>query len=89
MPEEVEHRSGGGGTAPHDGPSPAQFAGGGLQFALSILLFLYLGRWLDGKLGTSPWLLIVGVMIGAAAGFYSFYRKVMDAQRRDGGEARR
>jgi F0F1-type ATP synthase assembly protein I len=66
------------------GPSPASFAGAGVQFVLSILLFLYLGKWLDGKLGTAPWLLMVGVFVGASAGFYSFYRRIMAASRDHG-----
>jgi F0F1-type ATP synthase assembly protein I len=65
-------------------PSPASFAGAGVQFVLSILLFLYLGKWLDGKLGTAPWLLMVGVFVGAGAGFYSFYRRIMAASRDHG-----
>ena len=52
-------------------PSPARFAGLGLQLVLSILLFLYVGRWADAKLGTTPWLLVLGVFVGAGAGFYS------------------
>ena len=59
------------------------FAGLGLQFALTILVFLYLGKWLDGKLGTAPWLLLLGVFIGAAGGFYSLYRALTASQRRD------
>ena len=59
--------------------SGAQFAGIGIQFAASILLFLYAGQWLDRKLGTSPWLLIAGVFLGAGASFYSMYRKLMRA----------
>jgi F0F1-type ATP synthase assembly protein I len=51
--------------------------GVGLQFAGAILIFLFLGRWLDEKLGTSPWLLLIGVMVGAAAGFYSLYRQLV------------
>jgi F0F1-type ATP synthase assembly protein I len=51
--------------------------GVGLQFALSIVLFLFVGRWLDEKLGTAPWLLLAGVMVGAAAGFYSLYRQLV------------
>jgi ATP synthase protein I len=51
--------------------------GVGLQFAASILLFLFAGRWLDGYLGTSPWLLIAGVFIGASAGFYAMYRQLV------------
>jgi len=66
------------------GPSPASFAGAGVQFVVSILLFLYVGKWLDAKLGTAPWLLMLGVYVGAGAGFYSFYRRVMAASRRNG-----
>jgi F0F1-type ATP synthase assembly protein I len=55
--------------------------GVGLQFALSIVLFLFVGRWLDAKLGTAPWLLLAGVMLGAAAGFYSLYRQLVIAPR--------
>jgi ATP synthase protein I len=53
------------------------------QFVAAILLFLFLGRWLDSKLGTAPWLLILGVFLGAGAAFFSIYRKLMGAQRRD------
>jgi ATP synthase protein I len=65
------------------GPSPASFAGAGVQFVVSILLFLYIGKWLDAKFGTSPWLLMLGVFLGAGAGFYSFYRRIMAASRSD------
>ena len=58
-------------------------AGLGLQFALTILVFLYVGQWLDRKLGTAPWLLLLGVFIGAAGGFYSLYRALTASQRRD------
>lgn len=58
-------------------------AGLGLQFAISILLFLLAGQWLDRKLGTSPLFLIVFVFTGAGASFYSIYRKLMEQQRRD------
>ena len=54
----------------------------GLQFALSILLFLFAGQWIDGKLGTAPLFLIVFVFAGAGASFYSIYRKLMVQQRR-------
>jgi F0F1-type ATP synthase assembly protein I len=64
------------------GPSPAEFAGSGVQFVVSILLFLYIGKWLDSKLGTEPWLLMAGVLVGAVAGFYSFYRRIMAASRK-------
>jgi len=63
-----------------------QYMGFGLTWALSVLLFLLAGWWLDGKAGTTPFLMIVGAFVGAAAGFYSLYRHVADleGERRDG-----
>jgi ATP synthase protein I len=74
-------------TQEDSGPSVAAYAGLGFQFLGAILVFLYLGRWLDARLGTAPWLLIVGVFVGAGAGFYSLYRKLMKEQARE--DARR
>jgi hypothetical protein len=65
------------------GPSVATYAGHGLTFAVSVLLFLKIGEWLDRKLGTSPWLLLIGVFLGAGASFYSMYRSLMAAQARE------
>jgi len=72
-----------GGREASSGPSASEFAGVGLQFAASIIVFLLAGQWLDRKLGTTPWLLIVGVFFGAGGGFYSMYRKLMAAQARE------
>ena len=67
-----------GGTSSGDRPpaSGLEFAGLGFQFVAAILLFLYLGKWLDAKFGTAPYLLILGTFVGAAGGFYSMYRKL-------------
>lgn len=62
---------------PKGGLPAGDMMGVGLQFAASILLFLFVGMWLDGKLGTAPWLLIVGVFVGGSAGFYSMYRRLV------------
>jgi ATP synthase protein I len=59
------------------GPEGGDLMGVGLGFAASILLFFFLGRWLDDRLGTEPWLLIVGVFVGLAAGFWSMYRRLV------------
>ena len=64
------------------GPTLGEYGGVGLQFALTIVAFMFAGMWLDRRLGTSPWLLILFVFGGASAGFYSIYRKLMAAQRR-------
>lgn len=70
-------------TPRKEGGHGAEYAGLGLQFAVSVLLFLYAGQWLDRKLGTDPWLMILGVFTGAGASFYSMYRKLMAMQERD------
>src|SRR5688500_8365568 len=59
------------------------FAGVGLQFAVSSVLFLFLGQWADRNLGTAPVLLLAGVFIGGGAAFYSMYRRLTAAQKAD------
>ena len=63
--------------------SGTEFAGIGLQFALTIAVFSFAGVWLDRRLGTSPWLLLICVFAGATGGFFSMFRKITAAQRRD------
>ena len=52
----------------------------GFAYAASITLFASvasfcaLGWFLDKWLGTNPWLLIVGIVLGSAAGLYEFVR---------------
>jgi F0F1-type ATP synthase assembly protein I len=56
-----------------------RFTGFGLAWALSVLVFLLAGYWLDGRLGTLPWLTILGAFVGAAGGFVSLYRGIVAA----------
>jgi F0F1-type ATP synthase assembly protein I len=65
------------------GTSVAAYAGHGMTFVVATLGGLYLGQWLDRRLGTTPWLLILGVFLGAGASFYSMYTKLMAAQARE------
>ena len=53
----------------------------GLELGLSIVLGYLGGRWLDGELGTEPWLKWIGLALGLAAGARSLYRVVRRAQR--------
>jgi len=53
----------------------------GLAYAAALSLFAavasgLIGGWLlDRWLGTRPWLLVSGIVLGAAAGFYEFIRQ--------------
>jgi len=52
----------------------------GIAYAAAFSLFAsvvsgLIGGWLlDRWLGTAPWLLVAGIILGAAAGFYEFIR---------------
>lgn len=49
----------------------------GLRFAISIIVFLFLGIWIDDKTGLKPAFTITGVFFGAGTGFYSLYKSLM------------
>lgn len=63
------------------GMSGSEFAGVGLQFGITIVALALAGLWLDRKLGTSPWLMIVGVFGGAGLGFWEMYRQMVRRRR--------
>ncbi|MDQ0269261.1 AtpZ/AtpI family protein [Cytobacillus purgationiresistens] len=46
------------------------------QLVGSILLGIFAGRWLDRVAGTEPLFLIVGLLMGLAAGVYAMLRLV-------------
>src|SRR5215212_2013276 len=60
----------------------ARFAGVGLQFAITVLVSLWLGSWLDRRFGTSKFVYLA-VFVGAGAAFYSMYRQLMGNLERD------
>ena len=75
---------GGKGSKPDgEGPGAGAYAGFGMQFVVSLLVFLYLGQWVDRRLGTSPVFLLIGIFVGAGGSFYAMYRKLMAAQARE------
>ncbi len=53
----------------------------GLEFALSVIVGLVFGDWVDGKLGTGPWLAITGLLLGVIAGYRSLWRTLKRATR--------
>ncbi|TVQ98369.1 MAG: AtpZ/AtpI family protein [Deltaproteobacteria bacterium] len=50
----------------------------GIQFGISVVIGAVFGWFLDQRFGTGPWLLLVGVTLGAAAA----YRDLWDLNRR-------
>ncbi|MCG0277023.1 MAG: AtpZ/AtpI family protein [Thermanaeromonas sp.] len=47
-----------------------------VTLGVSIFLGLWAGQWLDRRLGTGPWLMVSGVLVGVAVGFYSIIKEI-------------
>ena len=60
------------------------YLGIGSTFLAAVATCLFGGWWLDGWLGTSPWLTLAGALLGIAAGFYMFLRIVLAARGEEG-----
>jgi ATP synthase protein I len=61
----------------------------GMTFVVSTVLGLAGGYWADRWLRTSPWLLLLGLGFGIAAGFVNLFRSVQEAERREQANDRR
>ena len=58
----------------------------GLELWIAVAIGALFGGWLDGKLGTAPWLLIGFLIVGVIAGFRGVLRAVARAERADRAE---
>ncbi len=45
----------------------------GISMVLATVIGLALGLWLDGLLGTKPWLTLIFLVVGIVAGFRNLY----------------
>ncbi len=66
------------------GSSPFRFIGLGFEIVVPVLFGLLLGYWLDSWLGTKPWFLLAGSLLGMAAGFLNFFWSVLPRGERPG-----
>lgn len=78
-------------TEPGQAAEMARYLGVGLTWTLSTGLFLYAGSLVDARLGSAPWLTLIGAFVGAVAGFWYMYRTVVivpqqrrESERREG-----
>jgi F0F1-type ATP synthase assembly protein I len=53
-----------------------------MTLAVTVLAGLGGGYWLDGRLQTRPWFLLLGGTLGLAAGLYHFLKTVAGLQKR-------
>jgi ATP synthase protein I len=55
----------------------------GLEMGLSVAVGVAIGYYLDKWMNTAPWLLIIFIFLGAAAGFRSLYRALKRLEREE------
>lgn len=57
----------------------------GLELGVAVVVALLFGMWLDRRLGTQPWLMLVFLGFGLVAGFRNVLRAVARAEKADHG----
>ncbi len=80
-PRKTPRQAGSPGSRPGDRAAASEFAGLGITMGLAIALFAVAGNWLDGRLGTKPLFVLLGVFLGFGAGFYSMYSRLLIRRR--------
>jgi len=55
----------------------------GLVLVVSTVIGYAFGSWLDKKLGTDPWLMLLFTLMGIAAGFIEMFRIVLGLSKED------
>jgi len=53
----------------------------GIQLAVPVIVFFFLGRWLDGRWNSSPWCMIGGIALGGAGGMIKFITSALKLSR--------
>jgi ATP synthase protein I len=54
----------------------------GMSFVFALVIGFGAGYWLDGLIGTKPWLTFVGFFLGLAAGVLNVYRVMQLANKK-------
>ena len=62
-----------------------RYAQAGLLIVAPMAAFGYCGHRLDRRLGTAPWVMLAGLILGMAGGFLNFFRLVLPPRPRSGG----
>lgn len=57
-----------------------KFSSLGIEMAVATVIGWGIGYWLDLQLGTYPWLMLLFLLLGVAAGFRGVFRAAREAQ---------
>ena len=58
----------------------ARFASVGFELATAVVVGYFGGRYADEKLGTEPWIQVIGLLLGVFAGFWSLFKLARASQ---------
>jgi F0F1-type ATP synthase assembly protein I len=58
------------------------YMGMGFQLAAAMVAFGALGWWLDGQFGSKPWLMVVGLFVGATGGMINIIRTALRSNKK-------
>jgi len=50
----------------------------GTTFAITVVLGVFVGYWVDGRYPTDPWGTLIGAVLGVVAGFYNLIKEFKD-----------
>jgi len=60
----------------------------GVQLAVTVVVFFFIGKFADEYFHTTPWLMIAAIVIGSAGGLIKFFRTVIDLSNKEDHERR-
>ena len=67
---------------PRENPTSwARWTGAGLEFGVAVLVFFFLGSWLDARWGTQPWMTVAGSTLGVVCGTYLLVKQALESER--------
>ncbi len=61
----------------------------GIQLALTVVVLFFIGRWLDDRFGTAPWLMLAGLFLGIVGGMIKFFRSAIELGRQEDAQQKR
>lgn len=54
----------------------------GIQLAITVIVFFFLGKYLDEKFETTPWLMITMIFVGSVGGMIKFFQTVTELSKK-------
>ncbi len=60
----------------------APYSGLGLQLAVTVVIFWFIGKVIDEHYGTTPLWMIVGATLGIIVGMYNFIKSVLELSKK-------